>query len=109
MTKSKKGSSAALLILVLVILIPIGLVIVAQSAPIQLAIVQETVLGMMHNGIRSTNETEDIEGCAEFPTGGGGIQYRAVRRITRTTQFGDGAKLVVVYRYPPQPTQTQCP
>ncbi|NOK59610.1 MAG: hypothetical protein GFH27_549285n134 [Chloroflexi bacterium AL-W] len=74
-------------------------------APSRLALVQEHMLGVLHGGIVDQQEDVYVDGCARISDVDG---PQAVTRTTRTTVFGDGTILTVMFTSPPTPTNVQC-
>lgn len=88
-----------------IILMCVMLLGVSFFAPSRLALVQEHMLGALHGGIIDRQEDVYVDGCARISDVEG---PQAVTRTTRTTTFGDGTILTVMFTSPPTPTNVQC-
>ncbi len=106
---AKKSSRSMLLVLFIIIAIPALIFGVGKVDPLKLAVMQEVVLSTVHGGLGKPYKTESVDGCVMVPVNQGEQEYRAVRYVTRTTRFPDGAVLDVTYSMPPGDTVTNCP
>jgi hypothetical protein len=73
--------------------------------PARLALAQERVLGLLHNGIAESAERSYVDACVRIE---GDDNTYAVTRTVRTITYRDGTSLSVVFSSSPTPTIAQC-
>lgn len=93
---------ALLLILAIVICMMLGF---SLFLPARLALAQEHMLGLLHNGITESVERTYVDACVRIE---GDDDTYAVMRTVRTITYRDGTSLSVVFSSSPTPTSAQC-
>ncbi len=68
--------------------------------PVQLAVVQEFVIGIPRGGIRETVQTTSVDSCIRVA---GSNELQSITRTRRITTYNNGAVLELTFSDPPLP------